>query len=130
MTTDVVAAPMSIKIPVYYVVPHGVLTITKVGTIKGKMLQSEPTMVSSFLYDQFGDRLLIAPMTREYLTQLFGSRYFSSTKFEFDYLHEMSKDFLDKLASKVGVDVSRTYTRKGKARKIVARIKKEMGIGS
>jgi len=119
---------MSTRVPVYCQHPHGVIFIKGVGTIKGKMIQGEPSWVPSFLFKQFRYNLIIAPMTKAYLEELFGNHYFTDSVFELEHLHHFTHDFLNRLAKKVGVSVKRTYTRKGKARKIAARIREKMGI--
>jgi hypothetical protein len=119
---------MSINIPVYYHIPNGVFTISKLMTIGGKRVQSKPTMIPVELYRDIKDRVVIAPMTQEYMTYLFGKKYFTNTIFEIDQLPSMSDDFIIRLAKKVGTDISRVKTHIGRAKNIAKAIRKRMGI--
>ncbi len=120
---------MCIKyIPVYYECADGVLSIKKVGVICGKNKQRYPIMIPLKLYLTFCDRLIIAPITAHYLTYLFGHKYFTNTVFELDCLEDMSPLFVQKLADKTCVNIKRTYTHKGRSRKVTNAIKQRMGI--
>lgn len=128
MTTDQDVESTSTNVPVYFQAPRGVLHITGVGTIKGKFMQKQPTMVPSSLYLQMRGALVLAPLTPEYLTALFGHKRFPHTTFELDMLFDMKEAFVNMLAQKIGVDIKRTYTHAGRARKVAKAIKQRMGI--
>lgn len=117
----------NVCVPVYYNVPGGTWTIDRV-TFYGVSWGYEPVMIPSDTYLLLKDHLIIAPITREYLTYLFGSKYFAKIRFNIDSLEIMSEPFLRNLAKKVNTDIGRTHTHKGRARKITKTIKKRMGI--
>jgi hypothetical protein len=91
-------------------------------------MQDLPTTVPTSLYMQMEGALVLAPITPEYLTYLFGHKRFPRTTFELDYLMDMTEKFVNMLAKKIGVDVKRTTTHVGRARKVVKAIKSKMGI--
>ena len=128
MTIGRAAHVMSISVPVYFQCPRGIIHIQGVGTIKGKFMQDLPTTVSSSFYVQMQGSLVLAPITPEYLTYLFGHKRFPKTTFELDYLMDMTERFVNMLARKIGVDVKRTTTHAGRARKVVRAIKSKMEI--
>lgn len=127
--TDVTQADTSTNtcVPVYYNVPGGTWTVDRV-TFYGISWGYDPVMIPAETYLTLKDHLVIAPITRHYLTYLFGPKYFAKARFNLEGLEIMSAPFIAGLAKKIDVDLSRTHTHKGRARRVTKAIKKRMGI--
>jgi len=122
---------MSINIPAYFHVNEGVWTIPgQCLTVYGRFVRPDPTEIPAELFALYGDQLILAPITKEFLTRLFGNRYFANTKFELSSLHILTESFLRKLADKVGIKHKRLKSRSGIARLIRNEIHKRIEDGS
>lgn len=112
-------------IPVYYYLPKGQFTLNNV-TFFGSACDKPPMSVPASFYFRNAGLFEIAPITKDYLEYLFGNKRFAKATFNIKCLEIMSRTFLEKLASKVGANIKRTYTNAGIARRIQRKIYEAM----
>jgi hypothetical protein len=97
-------------------------------TVYGKFVRSDPTWIPSEIYNCHPEIFKIAPINKQYLTELFGRKYFDDVVFELNYLKIQSPNFLRRLADKIGVKRKHITTHAGLANLIRKAIRKKMGI--
>jgi hypothetical protein len=122
---------MSINIPVYYYINEGVWKLPGYHlSVHGRFVNPDPMEVPVDIYLMYEGHLILAPITKEFLTQLFGNKYFASAKFELSGLHILAEPFLRKLADKVGIKHKHLKSRSGIARLIRNEIQRKIKDGS
>ena len=122
---------MSIKIPVYFHVNEGIWTLPGYHiTVYGRFVKPEPIEIPIEVFNLFQGQLVLAPITKELLTQLFGNKYFANTKFELGSLHILTEPFLRKLADKMSIKHKHLKSRAGIARLIRIEIQRRIKDGS
>jgi len=118
---------MSIKIPVYFHINDGVWMIPQCNVcVRGRFVEPHPVEIPSEIFHLYRDQFTLAPITKDFLTHLFGNKYFANTKFELSSLHILSEPFLRKLADKVGIKHKHLKSRAGIARLIRTEIQKRI----
>jgi len=122
---------MSIKIPVYFHINEGVWQVPGYHvTVYGRFVKPTPVEISRAIFNAYPGYFVLAPITKEFLTQLFGNKYFANTKFELTSLHILTESFLRKLADKIGIKHKRLKSRAGIARLIRNAIQQRIENGS